>query len=120
MQAVGGVTAKVEGFFHVCQRRGLTGQEGVLIPRANVRNLMLREEVVEAVRLGQFHIYAVSAIDEGIELLTGVRAGTELAGGEDTINARVWRRLRAFSEQVQSNAAAPAAIPALVDTAIPR
>lgn len=119
VQAVGGVTAKIEGFFHVCQRRGLTGQEGVLIPRANVRNLMLREEVVEAMRAGQFHIYAVSAIDEGIELLTGVRAGEELADGEDTINARVWRRLRAFSEQVRSAREEPAALRALVKTTIP-
>lgn len=120
VQAVGGVTAKIEGFFHVCQRRGLTGQQGVLIPRANVPNLMLREEVVEALRAGRFHIYAVSTIDEGIELLTGIRAGAELASGEDTINARVWRRLRAFSEQVHSNGAALAAAPALVETTIAR
>lgn len=102
VQAVGGVTAKIEGFFHVCQQRGLTGQEGVLIPRANVRNLMLREEVVEAIRAGEFHVYAVSTIDEGIELLTGMRAGLELTGDEDTVNARVWRRLRAFTQQVRS------------------
>ena len=102
VQAVGGVTAKVEGFFHVCQQRGLTGQEGVLIPRANARNLMLREEVAEAIRAGKFHIYSISTVDEGIEILTGMPAGARIEGDEDTINARVWRRLRSFTELVRS------------------
>lgn len=109
VQAVGGVTAKIEGFFKVCRQRGLTGNQGVLIPRANVRNLMVRDEVVDAVRAGQFHIYAVSTIDEGIEILTGVPAGAADSDGaypEETINGRVSRRLRAFAEEIRLLAAA--------------
>ena len=105
IQAVGGVTHKVEGFFRTCRARGLTGEQGVLIPRANVRHLMLREDVVEAVRRGDFHIYAVSTIDEGIELLTGIPAGRPDASGrylEGTISARVGQTLRAFSERVRA------------------
>ena len=74
VQAIGGVNAKIEGFFDVCRARGLTGDQGVLIPSSNVRHLMLRDDVVGAVAEGQFHIYAVSTIEEGIELLTGVPA----------------------------------------------
>jgi predicted ATP-dependent protease len=105
IQAVGGVTHKVEGFFRACRARGLTGEQGVLIPRANVRHLMLREDVVEAVRRGAFHIYAVSTIDEGIELLTGIPAGRPDASGrylEGTISARVGQALRAYSERVRA------------------
>jgi len=75
VQAIGGVNEKIEGFFELCAARGLTGRQGVLIPRANVANLMLRGEVVAAVRAGKFAIYPVSTIDQGIELLTGRRAG---------------------------------------------
>ncbi|MCE0767632.1 Lon protease family protein [Pseudonocardia kujensis] len=80
VQAVGGVTRKIEGFFDVCCERGLTGGQGVLVPTSNVKHLMLREEVVEAVRAGRFHVWAVSHIDEGIELLTGRPAGERAAG----------------------------------------
>jgi lon-related putative ATP-dependent protease len=104
VQAVGGVNEKIEGFFKICQARGLTGDQGVLIPAANVRHLMLREEVVDAIRAGRFHVYAVRTIDEGIELLTGTPAGTRGADGmypAHTVNERVSRRLRAFFDLVR-------------------
>lgn len=112
VQAVGGVNQKIEGFFAVCSAGGLTGDQGVIIPRANARNLMLREEVVEAVRAGRFHIYAVSTIDEGIELLTSVPAGSADASGQypdGTVNRYVTRTLRAFLERVRELAGLPAA-----------
>lgn len=104
VQPVGSVTEKVEGFFTICQNRGLQGDQGVIIPRASVTSLMLRDEVVDAVRAGKFHIYAISTVDEGIELLTGVTAGQPDKNGrylEGTINARVLRTLRAYSERVR-------------------
>ncbi|HZU05159.1 MAG TPA: ATP-binding protein [Chloroflexota bacterium] len=105
IQPVGGVTQKIEGFFDVCRARGLTGQQGVIIPAANVKHLMLREDVVEAVRQGQFHVWAVRTIDEGIEILTGVPAGRRQADGrweEGTVNARVDQRLREYAERLRS------------------
>jgi lon-related putative ATP-dependent protease len=75
VQAIGGVNEKIEGFYAVCKAKGLTGDQGVMIPRDNIRNLMLKPEVVEAVKAGRFHIYAVSTIDEGVERLTGLPAG---------------------------------------------
>ena len=76
VQAIGAVNEKIEGFFDVCQINGLTGEQGVIIPKTNLRNLMLRQDVVSAVEKGLFHIYAVSSISEGIEILTGIPAGT--------------------------------------------
>ena len=78
VQAIGGATHKIEGFFDVCKTKGITGEQGVIIPKANIQNLMLRSEVVEAVRDGAFCIYAVSSIDEGIEVLTGIEAGEKM------------------------------------------
>jgi predicted ATP-dependent protease len=75
VQAIGGVNEKIEGFYAVCKARGLTGEQGVMIPKDNVHNLMLKPEVVQAVADGRFHVWAVSTIEEGIELLTGVPAG---------------------------------------------
>jgi len=101
IQAVGGVTHKIEGFYDVCRVKGLTGQQGVIIPAANVRNLMLREDVVTAVREGRFHIWPVQTIDEGISLLTGVPAGEPDAMGnypEGTVNWRVANRLAELAE----------------------
>ena len=92
--------------FRVAAGRGLTGNEGVLIPASNVRNLMLNHEVIEAVRAGRFHVYAVSTIDEGIEVLTGVEAGRQLRDGAWTpgsISDRVQRRLGALLEVVREN-----------------
>ena len=80
IQAVGGVTEKVEGFFDACERAGLTGEQGVIIPASNRRHLMLDERVVDAVREGRFHVWAVESVDEGIELLTASAAGERDAG----------------------------------------
>jgi lon-related putative ATP-dependent protease len=102
VQAIGGVNEKIEGFFDVCKARGLTGDQGVLIPVSNVKNLMLRQEVVEAVANQQFHIHAVEAIDQGIELLTGMPAGEADEAGnypEDTINGLVQKRLAELAEK---------------------
>jgi predicted ATP-dependent protease len=96
VQAIGGVNQKIEGFYDVCRVKGLTGQQGVIIPSSNVQNLMLRDDVVEAIRDGRFHIYAVDHVDEGIEVLTGVPAGQRLEGGHfeaGSINDRAQRRL---------------------------
>lgn len=93
VQAVGGVQYKVEGFFDVCRARGLTGRQGVVIPTANVQHLMLREDVVEAVQRGEFHVYAVAHVAQGIELLTGLSA--------DTIDARVQARLMEYANRVR-------------------
>jgi lon-related putative ATP-dependent protease len=90
IQAIGGVTQKVEGWFNVCKERGLTGEHGVLIPVSNVDDLMLRVAVVKAVAAGKFHIWAVESIDEGIEILTGVPAGE--------IHAAVKARLKSLAE----------------------
>jgi lon-related putative ATP-dependent protease len=104
VQAIGGVNEKIEGFFEVCRAAGLTGEQGVLIPQSNVSNLMLKEEVVEAVAAGKFHIWAVRTIDEGIEILTGVPAGKRLEDGtfeEGTVNARVDQRLHELAHSMR-------------------
>lgn len=101
VQAIGGVNEKIEGFFDICAERGLTGDQGVLIPVANTRHLMLKQEVRDAVKDGRFGIWAVSTIAEGIEILTGVPAGVRGPDGDfpkGTINARVEARMRAFAE----------------------
>jgi predicted ATP-dependent protease len=99
VQAIGGVNEKVEGFFDVCRAVGLTGDQGVMIPAANARNLMLREDVVAAAAGGQFHVWAVSSIDEGLEILTGVPAGQPGPDGypADSVHGRADRRLREFA-----------------------
>lgn len=105
VQAVGGVTQKVEAFYRICRDRGLTGEQGVIIPRANVRNLMLSEEIVDAIRAHRFHVFAVSTIDEGIELLTGIPAGRPDPNGrylEGTINARISQISQVFGERVRA------------------
>jgi predicted ATP-dependent protease len=102
IQAIGGINQKIEGYFDVCRLKGLNGQQGVLIPWSNLRNLMLRSDVVEAVSAGQFHIYAASTIDEGIEVLTGIEAGERDAEDrypEGSVNDRVQKKLRRFLEQ---------------------
>jgi lon-related putative ATP-dependent protease len=108
IQAIGAVNEKIEGFFDVCRRRGLTGDQGVLIPAANVKHLMLRRDVVEAVAQQKFHIYPVSTVDEGIELLTGLPAGVRDENGlfpDGTINQRVEVRLLILAEQARAFAA---------------
>jgi lon-related putative ATP-dependent protease len=111
VQAVGGVNEKIEGFFDVCAARGLTGEQGVLIPAANVQHLMLRREVIEAVRAEKFRIYAVATIDEGIEVLTGVSAGEPDADGEypeGTVNHAIRTRVRTLAKHAQAFARSPA------------
>ena len=101
VQAIGGVNQKIEGFFDCCRYKGLTGAQGVMIPESNVNDLMLRKDVLEAVRKGDFHIYSVRTIDEGIEILTGKPAGTKQPDGtypEDSINYRVDEKLKALAE----------------------
>jgi predicted ATP-dependent protease len=105
VQPIGGINHKIENFFQVCKAKGLTGEQGVLIPCKNVRNLMLREEVVDAVAQGRFHIYAVKTIDEGIEVLTGVEAGQRREDGsypEGSINYLVDKRLKEMAESLKS------------------
>jgi len=101
IQPIGGVNEKIEGFFEVCRRRGLTGQQGVIVPVQNVSDLMLRTPVVDAVREGRFHIWAISNVQQGIEILSGVVAGERLRDGsyeEGTVFGRVQRRLHVLYE----------------------
>ena len=101
VQAIGGVNEKIEGFFDVCRERGLTGRQGVLIPAANVKHLMLRGDVVEAAAAGEFHVYPIETVGEGIALLTGTPAGERDDTGrypEGTINALVENRLSEFAQ----------------------
>jgi lon-related putative ATP-dependent protease len=101
VQAIGGVNQKLEGFFEVCKAKGLTGNQGAMIPASNVQNLMLKEEIVEAAKAGTFRIYPVKTIDEGIEVLTGIKAGERQPDGtfkEGTVNYLVDKRLREMAE----------------------
>ena len=104
IQAVGGINEKIEGFYRVCKLKGLTGTQGVVIPQGNVRHLMLGAEVVQAVEEGKFHIWPISTIDQGLELLTGMEPGERDEQGdypEGTLNRAVVDRLRAFAEAVR-------------------
>jgi predicted ATP-dependent protease len=104
VQAIGGVNEKIEGFFEVCKAKGFTGQQGVMIPESNAQNLMLKEEIVDAVKAGQFHIYSVKNIDEGIEVLTGTKAGERRKDGtfeEGTVNFRVDKQLTEMAEKIK-------------------
>ena len=97
IMAVGEVTRKVEGFFEVCKRRGLTGEQGVIIPEDNITHLMLKEEVVQAVKEKKFHIYAVENIEQAMEILTGIKAGRRLKKGGFSKGSIYWavdKRLR--------------------------
>ncbi len=116
VQAIGGVNEKIEGFFDLCKARGLTGEQGVLIPETNVKNLMLRRDVIEAVEAGQFRVFPVSHVDEGIEILTGIAAGTPNKQGKypkGTVNRIVTDRLQQMAKkrreiERKSRSAAPA------------
>ncbi len=105
IQAIGGVNHKIEGFFDVCRAKGLTGDQGVMIPMANVKNLMLKKNLVEAVKNGKFHIYKVATIEEGIEILTGVPAGTpdeKQVFPENSVFGKVRKKLdRYFKQSMQ-------------------
>jgi lon-related putative ATP-dependent protease len=104
VQAIGGVNEKIEGFFDICKARGLSGDQGVLIPASNVENLMLRRDVIEAVEAGQFFIFPVQNVDQGIEILTGVPAGKPDEEGvypPESVNGRVMARLQELAEKAQ-------------------
>ena len=98
VQAIGGVNEKIEGFFDVCAQHGLSGQQGVLIPQANVHNLMLRQDVVEAIRAGRFHVYPITHIDQGLALLTGVPAGDTVTAG--TVHYLANARLQKLAQDI--------------------
>jgi len=104
VQPIGGVNQKIEGFFRVCREKGLNGEQGVLIPQQNLKNLMLHEEVIDAVKQGQFHVYSAGTIHEGIEILTGIAAGEKGKDGtypEGTINCLVDRRLEEMARRLK-------------------
>ena len=105
IQAIGGVTQKIEGFFKLCKKRGLTGNQGVIIPLSNVKELVLNDEVIDAVKKGVFHIYPIKHIDEGIELLMGYPAGEKDEEGKfpaDSVHGRVYAKLEAFAKASKS------------------
>ena len=104
VQPIGGVNEKVEGFFETCRQRGLTGEQGVMIPAQNVVNLMLRDEVRQAGGEGKFHVYSVRTIEEGLEILTGVAAGELREDGtypEDSVHGQVMARLEVIAENLK-------------------
>jgi len=104
VQAIGGVNHKIEGFFDVCMARGLNGKQGCVVPESNVQNLMLREDVVKSIEEGKFHIYPVRTIDEGVEVLTGVKGGKRFKDGtyeKGTVNDIVQKRLYEMSEKIK-------------------
>ncbi|MBN2240754.1 MAG: AAA family ATPase [Dehalococcoidales bacterium] len=104
IQPIGGVNQKIEGFFQVCQSKGLTGDQGVLVPEKNLKNLMLQDEVTDAVKEGKFHIYSARTIDEGIEILTGIPAGEKQEDGtypEGTVNYMVDKKLKEMADKLK-------------------
>ncbi len=104
IQAIGGINYKIEGFYDVCKAKGLTGTQGVLLPIENVPDLMLRPDLAEAIRAGKFHLYPVTSVDEGIELLTGIKAGEPLPDGgfeEGTVHGLVDKRLAEMAEEMK-------------------
>jgi predicted ATP-dependent protease/DNA polymerase III delta prime subunit len=104
VQAIGGVNQKIEGYFEVCRLRGLTGEQGVMIPESNVQNLMLRDEVLDAVKAKKFHLWSTTSINDGIEHLTGVKAGERNKDGsypKDSINDLVQRRLSEMADHIK-------------------
>jgi len=105
IQPIGGVSEKIEGFFKVCQAKGLTGDQGVIIPKSNIKNLMLNEKVVEAVKNKKFYVYPVTAVEEGIEILTGKKAGKRQKNGKfpkGTVFRAVEDRLEEMAEQLKN------------------
>jgi len=103
IQPIGGVNEKIEGFYHVCKAKGLTGEQGVIIPHQNVQHLMLKSEVVEAIKEEKFHIYPVETVDQTIEVLTGREAGERGPKGEfkkGTVNYLVNKRLKQYTEEL--------------------
>jgi predicted ATP-dependent protease len=111
IQAIGGVNEKIEGFFDVCNQAGLNGDQGVIIPEANVAHLMLRQDVIRAAEAGNFHIYSIRNVDQGLELLTGMQAGEADENNvfpPDTVNGLVQKQLLELAEQKRSFSAGAA------------
>jgi len=105
VQPIGGVNEKIEGFYHICKIKGLKGKQGVMIPESNVKHLMLKDEVIEAVKKGKFNIWSVATVDEGIEILTGKKAGKANSKGkypQGTINYLVDKKLCEYSQKITS------------------
>lgn len=105
VQPIGAVNEKIEGYFEVCRQHGFTGEQGVVIPKSNMDNLMLKPEVVSAVKEGKFHIWAVETIDQGLEILTGCKAGKKLKQGgfsKNSVHDRVDRRIKALNQNLSS------------------
>ena len=99
IQPIGGVTYKIEGFYNICKNKGLTGTQGVIIPRSNIKDMVLSDEVVESVKNKQFYIYAIDSVDDGIELLMGQKAGKALASGgfsKDSVHSKVYNKLKNY------------------------
>jgi predicted ATP-dependent protease len=108
IQPIGGINEKIEGYFKVCKMKGLNGEQGVIMPHQNVKNLMLDQEIVDAVSQGKFHIWAISHVDEGIEILTGRKAGKRTKSGgfeRGSIYAYVDKRLKALAMSPEEKAA---------------
>jgi predicted ATP-dependent protease len=106
VQPIGGVNEKVEGFFAVCKAKGLIGSQGVVIPKSNVKNLMLKKEVVRAVKDGRFQIYAITTVDEAVTILAGMPAGERQADGsfpEGTFNFLVDKRLKEMAKKLKAD-----------------
>jgi predicted ATP-dependent protease len=104
VQPIGGVNEKIHGFYDICRIQGLTGKQGVIIPKLNLVDLMLRKDVVKSIEEGKFHIYAIGTIDEGVELLTGIKAGRQMADGSferGTVYAKADAKLAKFAEQMK-------------------
>ena len=99
IQPIGGATYKVEGFFDLCNKRGLTGKQGVIIPSRNVKDLVLKDEVIEAVKSGMFHIYPIDHVDQGIEILMDMPAGAD-PYPFDTVHGKVYRKFRSYNRKV--------------------
>jgi ATP-dependent Lon protease len=112
VQVVGGINEKVEGFFEICRQKGLTGTQGVCIPRGNIPNLMLRRDVIDAVMRGEFHVWAVDSIDEGLELLTGIPAGR--VDEEGTVHYLVDQRLRDHLQRLQEQPTSTTPLPSRI------
>ena len=104
VQPVGGINEKIEGFFDVCVARELTGKQGVIMPKKNVRNLMLKKEVIEAVKAGKFAVYPIERVEQGLEILTGATAGERQADGSypaETIHYLVAKRLKELAKTLK-------------------
>jgi predicted ATP-dependent protease len=108
VQPIGGVNEKIEGFYDVCKAKGLTGKQGVMIPAKNIEDLMLKQEIVDVVKKKKFHIYPVTTIDQGIEILTGVKAGKKTKTGYEkgSINYLVEKKLKEYAAKMKGFAKA--------------